>query len=171
MPVRNTQAELREAVRDARDWTPGYAERAAFTAWVTDGSHALNPRDAAPRAAVWVKAYTRNGHTVAAHWRAAPPAEGATGTATHQASGPRPSTDIPDVVQVGLLDRMLRPLGARLPMGAGRVDQRVAKILANGPRLSVGGDRTPTGATALTSSETTETRCPCGCPQRGCLAV
>ncbi|MBP0465053.1 hypothetical protein J5Y09_14105 [Roseomonas sp. PWR1] len=110
MPVRITQAELREAMRDARYWKPGHPERAAFNAWVTDGFRALNPRDAAPRAAVWVKAYTRNGHTVAAHWRAAPPGEEATGTATHQASGPRRSTDIPDVVQVGLLDRMLRPL-------------------------------------------------------------
>lgn len=52
MPVRITQADLRQAMRDARYWKPGHPERAAYSAWVTDGFRALNPPDAAPRNAV-----------------------------------------------------------------------------------------------------------------------
>jgi hypothetical protein len=39
-------------------------------------------------------------------------------------------------------------------MDAGPAVPRVATILASGPRLNVGGGRTPTGATALMSSGT-----------------
>jgi hypothetical protein len=76
MPVMITEADLRQAMRDARYWQAGHPERAAFSAWVTDGFRALYPLDAGPRSAVWVRAYTRNGHAVAAHWRGAPQVRG-----------------------------------------------------------------------------------------------
>ncbi|CAH0258700.1 hypothetical protein ROS9278_03339 [Roseomonas sp. CECT 9278] len=110
MPVRITQADLRQAMRDARYWKPGHSERAAYSAWVTDGFRALNPPDAAPRNAVWVKAYTRDGHVVAAHWRASPPRQATAGATSDQSSAMRPPGVSADIVEVGALSRILRRL-------------------------------------------------------------
>jgi len=74
--VRVTEQDLRGAMRDERYWRSGHPERAAFAGWVTDGFHGLYPSDGAARSAVWVRAYVRNGHPVAAHWRSAPPGGG-----------------------------------------------------------------------------------------------
>ena len=41
MPVMITEADRRQAMRDARYWQAGHPERAAFSAWVTDGFRAL----------------------------------------------------------------------------------------------------------------------------------
>ena len=74
--VRVTEQDLRGAMRDERYWRSGHPERAAFVGWVTDGFRGLYPSDGAARVAVWVRAYVRNGHPVAAHWRSAPPGGG-----------------------------------------------------------------------------------------------
>lgn len=108
MPVRITEADLRKAMRDARYWQAGHPERAAFSTWVTDGYRALHPSDAAPRASVWVRAYTRNGHAVAAHWRSAPATQG---TDDRPEDGPQYSGsggDAPEVVQANAVRRLLQ---------------------------------------------------------------
>jgi hypothetical protein len=107
MPVRITQADLRQAMRDARYWKPGHPERAAFNAWVTDGFRALNPPDAAPRGAVWVKAYTRDGRTVAAHWRSAPPLQMGAGASSDGQPGRAGSGHNVELAQLRLLERFL----------------------------------------------------------------
>lgn len=71
--VRVTEQDLRGAMRDDRYWRAGHPERTAFVGWVTSGFQGLNPSDGSARGEVWVRAYVRNGHPVAAHWRAAPP--------------------------------------------------------------------------------------------------
>jgi len=71
-PIRITEADLRQAMRDPRYWRSGNPEQQAFGAWVTEGYRGLYPRNAAPRSSVWVKPYTREGHEVAGHWRRAP---------------------------------------------------------------------------------------------------
>jgi hypothetical protein len=110
MPVRITQADLRQAMRDARYSKPGHPERAAFSAWVADGFRALHPSDGAPRNAVWVKAYTRDGHVVAAHWRSAPPRQATAGTPSDQSSAIRPPEASAEFVEVGAFSRVLRRL-------------------------------------------------------------
>ena len=122
MPVRITHADLREAMRDARYWKPGHPERAAFNAWVTDGFRALYPSDVAPRGAVWVKAYTRDGHSVAAHWRGVPFGNGGANDIEGRAPSGRGTTgyDAPEAVQANALGRLwdlLRraPAGGRGP--------------------------------------------------------
>lgn len=112
MPVRITEADLRQAMRDPRYWQPGHPERAAYAAWVTHGYHALHPRDAAPRSSVWVTAYTRDGHPVAAHWRGAPALRGGHGDA---GSG----GDAPDIVQAQFLRELLRRFARSPPGGRG----------------------------------------------------
>jgi hypothetical protein len=74
--VRVTEQDLRGAMRDERYWRSGHPERTPFVGWVTDGFRGLYPSDGAARVAVWVRAYVRNGHPVAAHWRSAPPGGG-----------------------------------------------------------------------------------------------
>lgn len=71
---RLTEADLRAAMRDRRYWQAGHPERATYGAWVGEGWRALNPDGGPARAAVWVRPYRREGHPVAGHWRAAPPA-------------------------------------------------------------------------------------------------
>lgn len=119
MPVRITEADLRHAMRDARYWQAGHPERAAFSAWVTDGFRALHPGDAASRSSVWVKAYTRNGRAVAAHWRSAPAGQGA-----HDRSrdGPENSGsvgDTPEIVQANALRNLLQMFRRGPPGGRG----------------------------------------------------
>jgi hypothetical protein len=66
-------------MRDERYWRPGHPEREAFAGWVTGGFRGLYPSDGAERGAVWVRAYVRDGHKVAAHWRSAAPGQGQAG--------------------------------------------------------------------------------------------
>lgn len=75
-PVKITEQDLRSAMRDPRYWRSGQPEREAFSGWVTRGWQGLYPRDSDARSAVWVQAYVRDGHQVAAHWRGAPPRHG-----------------------------------------------------------------------------------------------
>lgn len=66
-----TDQTLRSAMRDTRYWQPNNPERSGFSAWVTDGFRALNDPAAPAAGVVHVRAYTRNGRTVAAHDRSA----------------------------------------------------------------------------------------------------
>jgi hypothetical protein len=93
-PIRITEPDLRQAMRDPRYWRSGHPEREAFGAWVTEGYRGLYPRDAAPRTSVWVKPYTREGHPVAGHWRRAP--EGADDSAV---ATPPEANDGPDIIE------------------------------------------------------------------------
>jgi len=72
VPVRITEADLRAAMRDPRYWRSGHPERHSFAGWVSKGWQALYANEAEPQTSVWVRAYVRDGHAVAAHWRAAP---------------------------------------------------------------------------------------------------
>ncbi|HYF07272.1 MAG TPA: colicin D domain-containing protein [Acetobacteraceae bacterium] len=75
---RLTEADLRAAMRDPRYWQTGHPERAAYAGWVGEGWQALHPPGQPVRAAVWVRAYVRDGHAVSAHWRSAPARAGDT---------------------------------------------------------------------------------------------
>ena len=72
-PLRITEADLRGAMREPRDWQPHHPERDAFTTWVTKGWYSLMPRDASAKGSVRVRAPVREGPKVVAHWRGAPP--------------------------------------------------------------------------------------------------
>lgn len=74
--VRITERDLRDAMGDNRYWRVGHPERGAFQDWVGKGFRGLNPEDGDVRSAVWVRAYMREGHQVAAHWRSPPPSRG-----------------------------------------------------------------------------------------------
>ena len=121
-PIRITEADLRSAMREPRYWQDRHPERDGFRDWVRGGFQALNPRDGEARGSVWVRAYVRNGHPVAGHWRAAPPSSG---SEAEMGSKGEADGDAP-LVPVSLrrfLDRMLRgPADER--GGPGRRDFR-----------------------------------------------
>ena len=106
-PIRITEADLRSAMREPRYWQDRHPERDGFRDWVRGGFQALNPRDGEARGSVWVRAYVRNGHPVAGHWRAAPPSSG---SEAEMGSKGEADGDAP-LVPVSLrrfLDRILR---------------------------------------------------------------
>ncbi len=88
-----TDQTLRSAMRDPRYWQSNNAERPSFSAWVTEGFRALHDPAASGTGIVHVRAYTRNGRTVAAHDRSAAPS-GAQGDANASA----PAYSIVDVI-------------------------------------------------------------------------
>ncbi len=97
-PVRITESDLRAAIRDERYWNAAHPESTSLRQWVTEGYSALHPRDGQSRGSVWVRAYVRDGRTVMAHWRAAPPGQGG---ALHpaQSDGAFPRLNQPGVLR------------------------------------------------------------------------
>jgi hypothetical protein len=112
-PIRITEADLRQAMREPRYWRSGHPERTAFTGWVTEGFRGRYPCDAAPRQSVWVEAYTREGHPVAAHWRGIPSASDRS-SGRQTTPGQDSAGDAPVLVQANAL-RKLWELWRRSP--------------------------------------------------------
>lgn len=98
---------------EPRYYRSGDPERAAYSAWVSQGWRALNPPDGATRGAVWVRPYVREGKPVAGHWRSPPP--GGAGSAV---STDNPGHGMPDTPELVQWQPFLRQL-FRSPAGRG----------------------------------------------------